>query len=104
MAMKICPKCDNQIDGNNNYCRFCYSHYKRMERISNPEAYKKDKARGKARIALKKSLIFKHDCSCGSTESEMHHPDYDKPLEVVWYCRKCHDAFHVLERKALCAS
>jgi hypothetical protein len=29
-------------------------------------------------------------CACGSTDVEMHHPDYDKPLEVIWMCRSCH--------------
>lgn len=24
----------------------------------------------------------------------MHHPDYSKPLEVVWMCRPCHLAEH----------
>ena len=23
-----------------------------------------------------------------------HHPDYSKPLEVIWCCHSCHIAFH----------
>lgn len=71
--------------------------------MHNPEAKKKAYARTKARRALLKGLIFQHPCSCGDANSQMHHPDYDKPLDVVWYCKKCHDEFHILERKALCA-
>lgn len=101
--MRLCPKCESPIDGGNSYCRYCYSEYKRIEKSTNAEANKKDLARKKANRALLKGLIFKHDCSCGSTESQMHHPNYDKPLDVVWYCKKCHEAFHALERKVLCA-
>jgi hypothetical protein len=28
----------------------------------------------------------------------MHHPDYDKPLEVVWVCRSCHLDIHAEEK------
>jgi hypothetical protein len=32
---------------------------------------------------------------CGSTQSlEKHHPDYSKPLEIVWLCRRHHLAVH----------
>jgi hypothetical protein len=74
------------------------------ERYRNdPEISLKQKARTKAKKALLKGLIFKHNCSCGSAESEMHHPDYNKPLDVVWFCKPCHDDFHILERRVLCA-
>jgi hypothetical protein len=32
---------------------------------------------------------------CGEKrKTEGHHPDYAKPLEVEWLCRKCHKAWH----------
>ncbi len=48
-------------------------------------------------------LIKASNCTlCLSSENiEGHHPDYDKPLEVIWLCRKCHKNLHkeLRERK-----
>lgn len=102
--MKLCKNCDSVIDGTHHtYCRYCYAYYRKSLLHSDPNRKKRHHARVKAMAALKNGLIFKHACSCGDKNSQMHHNDYDKPLDVVWYCKKCHDEFHILERKALCA-
>ena len=31
---------------------------------------------------------------CGCKEVEAHHPDYNKPLDVMWLCRKHHLEWH----------
>ncbi len=47
------------------------------------------------RSAIRRGLIHKRPCqSCGSPEAEAHHPDYRRPLYVVWYCRPCHKRHH----------
>ena len=33
-----------------------------------------------------------HDCSCNKVEA--HHPDYSRPLDVVWLCNKHHREVH----------
>jgi hypothetical protein len=41
-------------------------------------------------------LIRPTKCSQCNQECrpEGHHPDYSKPLEVIWLCRQCHFAAH----------
>jgi hypothetical protein len=29
---------------------------------------------------------------------EAHHPDYKKPLEILWICRRCHAKLHPSEK------
>ena len=54
-----------------------------------------DPAKTKARKQARQLNRFRQPCErCGSEESEKHHPDYEKPLEVIWLCRPCHGLEH----------
>ena len=51
-------------------------------------------ARVKANAALKRGELVKRPCFvCQSWQSEMHHADYGKPLDVIWVCRRHHMPF-----------
>lgn len=56
---------------------------------------------GKALLSGK--LTRESCCICGDPQTEAHHDDYSKPLEVRWLCKKHHDAVHLelnrLQRK-----
>lgn len=66
-----------------------------MERYRTEPEYRARKiARARAGHALKRGDIHWAPCRCGSNESEMHHEDYGKPLEVQWLCRPCHVLEH----------
>lgn len=53
------------------------------------------------RSAIRRGLIQRQPCAdCGSIKAEAHHPDYDRPLDVVWLCRKHHKAAHPRKRGA----
>lgn len=44
---------------------------------------------------FKRGLIKQEPCNkCGDSRSQMHHPDYDKPLLIEWLCRECHLDLH----------
>lgn len=45
--------------------------------------------------ALRRGLISKGVCHCGSTTVEGHHPDYDNRLAVEWLCRRHHVERHL---------
>jgi hypothetical protein len=52
-------------------------------------------ARRKVSNALQAGTIQKLACAqCGSPRAQAHHPDYSKPLEVIWLCRKHHQEEH----------
>jgi hypothetical protein len=57
-------------------------------------AKRKAIARSYARVYQRRGKLVPMPCACGSTDAQMHHPDYRKPLEVVWICRPCHLALH----------
>lgn len=50
--------------------------------------------------AVRDGRLKKEPCAvCGSSDSEAHHEDYSKPLDVIWYCPKHHAERHVQIRK-----
>ena len=51
--------------------------------------------------ALRRGLLTKQPCEvCGAEESEAHHPDHSKALDVQWLCRAHHKALHAEEKAA----
>lgn len=63
-------------------------------RECNPE---KAKAHAIAGAAISSGRLKKPvSCpKCGATERlQKHHPDYKKPLEVLWLCQPCHKKLH----------
>lgn len=66
------------------------------------EQRKKDNCRSYAGTYYRRGKLIKENCkNCKNEKSQMHHPDYDFPLMVVWLCRKCHlkhHRFHVSQK------
>lgn len=60
------------------------------------EARKKANARHYALSYLNRGKIIKKPCEIANCleKTQMHHDNYDKPLEVRWFCRKHHLEFH----------
>lgn len=58
----------------------------------------KRKAQSAVRTAIRSGKLTKPtNCTeCGiEAKLDGHHPDYSKPFEVMWLCRKCHMAWHM---------
>ena len=45
--------------------------------------------------AIRDKVLIKTPCHiCGILKVEGHHPDYNRPLDVVWLCSKHHHEIH----------
>ena len=109
-------------DGYSRFCKVCTRIFYRERRIRNPETFKRKAktyyenhkaekiesvrvyekkyperrtARNIVRSALIKGILISEKCLCGA-KAEAHHPDYSKPLEVVWLCKRHHREAHGL--------
>lgn len=72
---------------------------KRAARISDARMLKKYPKKTAARKAVANAVrtgrLNKRPCiKCGNPRSHGHHPDYSKPLKVIWLCAKHHTEVH----------
>lgn len=102
MANGLCSRCavDPPVLGQR-YCRRCKNlaqcKYRRRHPLAG-DARRKDNARSYAATYRKRGkLIAPVACElCGAEgRLEMHHPDYDRPLLVLFLHRECHAQVHV---------
>jgi hypothetical protein len=57
-------------------------------------------AHSKVAAAIKKNKLCPQHCEkCGDKNSEAHHDDYSKPLDVRWLCKTHHAEHHVEMRR-----
>jgi hypothetical protein len=100
-------------------CGACQTCYQRAWRAANPDKvkaarqryYKRTKARQREKAkqadrakvyarnqvnnAIKGGRLVRGPCEvCGKENTDAHHDDYDKPLEVRWLCPSHHHLLH----------
>lgn len=82
------------------YCADCHSAYMRKWRPKHSELTdeqrKKANARSYANVYLNRGKIQRQPCCVEGCEGkpQMHHEDYDYPLDVIWICREHHLELH----------
>lgn len=68
---------------------------RKMIALSRARLIHRDRARRAVANALTRGRLERQPCEvCGDAESQAHHEDYRKPLEVRWLCRIHHGMVH----------
>lgn len=61
-------------------------------REAHPDAYR---AHNAVNNALRDGRLTKEPCLfCSEVKVHAHHQDYNKPLDVIWLCPRCHHRLH----------
>lgn len=110
-------------DGHLNKCKPCANIYSKQHRKDNPEYYLKyelsryqtpkrrelakriqanwclkyperEKAHTITSNAIRDGRLIPQVCWVCGNKAEAHHPDYSRPLEVVWLCKTHHEEVH----------
>lgn len=69
----------------------------KRHKLKYPEKYH---ARTVLGVAVQMGKVIRKPCIvCGSLDSEGHHEDYSKPLEVIWLCPRHHADRHLELRR-----
>jgi hypothetical protein len=97
-------------DGRAGVCKECAkARTTKRRRETNYASQRKYEASGKGRSkrraytranlavfhAVRRGDLVRQPCEvCGNPKSEAHHPDYARPLDVMWLCRSHHIQWH----------
>jgi hypothetical protein len=61
------------------------------------EVLKRKRTRKSFAKLIERGVIQRECCFvCGSPDGHGHHPDYDRPRDVVWLCGEHHRAVHAM--------
>lgn len=94
---KTCTRCQIGYKGHHSamFCPPCQT-LQLAERRARPEYIQKNASRAITRKAIRKGELKRQPCeACDRLDTEAHHEDYARPLEIVWLCSKCHADRHV---------
>jgi hypothetical protein len=97
---------DENIEKIREYDRGRASLPKRRESVARITKYHREKHpdRYKAQTAVHNAIrdgkLFRLPCFvCGALKVEGHHPDYSRPLDVVWLCPIHHKEIHLKHQR-----
>lgn len=95
---QICKECIRESNKKR------YAVGKSVLAINNWASKNPDKV--KAHVLLKRALlkgeVIKLPCEvCKEDKVDGHHPDYKKPLEVIWLCRTHHKRLHHISQQEI---
>lgn len=80
------------------WCESCDGKYRGgLETLDNTGRPSNQKriARMLANAGKKMGKLVPMPCEmCNEKKVEMHHPDYSRPLDIVWLCASCHRHIH----------
>jgi hypothetical protein len=98
-----CSRCGRPRPPTRPYCKPCHAMYLREWRKRHPmtpEQRLKANARALAAAYRRSGKLRPRPCRrCGEARTECHHPDYARPLFVIWLCRPCHLKLHAARRR-----
>jgi hypothetical protein len=89
--MDLCPRCQERPKTSSGYCKECHAENQREWRqFHQPtdQERRRASARSYAQVYVRRGIIERQDCRVCHRPAEIHHPDYDKPLEVIWLCHQ----------------
>jgi len=101
--MQICTLCKinkKAQNGKQRWCNECRNENAKKNRKKYSELTeiqkKKSNCRSYSNVYKRSGKILINNCVICGKKAEKHHEDYDKPLKVVWLCRKHHLKKHKL--------